>query len=96
MTQFPGFPAEAVEFLTALKANNNKAWFEHNKPVYRDHVKAPSEHFAAHMEGVLSRLTGTLMTAKIFRIHRDVRFSKDKTPYKAVRAHAVAGGRAAS
>ncbi len=82
MTGFPGFPEDAIAFLRDLKANNEKPWFEANKPRYEELVKAPAKHFAAHMEGELARLSDRAMGSKIFRIHRDVRFSKDKTPYK--------------
>ncbi len=78
-----GFPAETLEFLEALKANNTRDWFQANKPVYERAVKQPAEAFSAEMAGQLEDLTGIVHKPKVFRIYRDVRFSKDKTPYNA-------------
>ncbi len=83
MAQFDCFDAEAVGFLQELKANNTKDWFAANKATYETHIKAPSKLFAEDMELALRDLTGQDHSSKIFRIHRDVRFSKDKTPYNA-------------
>ncbi|WP_319544392.1 DUF2461 domain-containing protein [Ruegeria conchae] len=83
MAQFDCFAAEAVGFLQELKANNTKDWFAANKAAYETHIKAPSKLFAEDMELALRDLTGQDHSSKIFRIHRDVRFSKDKTPYNA-------------
>ncbi|MDA0991990.1 MAG: DUF2461 domain-containing protein [Verrucomicrobia bacterium] len=75
------FPKATLTFLKNLKANNNRDWFTKNKTSYELAVKQPAEEFSALMTDALSDLTGLAHTAKIFRIHRDVRFSKDKTPY---------------
>ncbi|RLJ98463.1 DUF2461 domain-containing protein [Ruegeria conchae] len=83
MAQFDCFDAEAVGFLQELKANNTKDWFAANKATYDTHIKAPSKLFAEDMELALRDLTGQDHSGKIFRIHRDVRFSKDNTPYNA-------------
>ncbi|WP_170431733.1 DUF2461 domain-containing protein [Ruegeria arenilitoris] len=83
MTQFDCFSSEAVGFLQDLKANNTKDWFAANKATYETHLKAPSKLFADDMAFSLRDLTGQDHGSKIFRIHRDVRFSKDKTPYNA-------------
>ncbi len=83
MAKFDCFAAEAVGFLQELKANNTKDWFAANKATYETHVKAPSKLFAEDMELALRDLTGQDHNSKIFRLHRDVRFSKDKTPYNA-------------
>lgn len=83
MAQFDCFAAEAVGFLQELKVNNTKDWFAANKATYETHIKAPSKLFAEDMELALRDLTGQDHSSKIFRIHRDVRFSKDKTPYNA-------------
>jgi len=80
---FEGFPAEAVRFLADLKANNERAWFAAHRDVYERSLKAPGEAFAAAMTEALAELTGRPHRAKVFRIHRDVRFSKDKRPYNA-------------
>ncbi len=72
---FQGWPAEAIEFFEGLEADNSKAyWFAH-KPVYEQVVRAP-------MQALIDDLADEFGPGKIFRPHRDVRFSKDKTPYK--------------
>lgn len=82
---FPGFRPEALQFLRDLAANNNRDWFLVNKPVYETDVVAPLRLLLADvisaLAGIGSPLTGDPAKA-IFRIHRDVRFSKDKLPYK--------------
>lgn len=80
---FPGFTKETVRFLQELKANNTREWFGDNKSAYENAVKAPAQHFCDALTGQLQILTGAAHKSKIFRIHRDLRFSKDKTPYNA-------------
>lgn len=79
----PDLPAEAIAFLRDLKANNTRDWFRANKARYDRDVKDPLEGFRADLCARLSDLTGTALQAKSFRLHRDMRFSKDKTPYHA-------------
>lgn len=83
MDGFSRFPPEALDFLSALKANNDRDWFAQNKDVYERAVKAPAEEFCSVITPRLEKLTGMRHRARIFRIHRDVRFSRDKTPYNA-------------
>ncbi len=83
MTPFNCFTPEALDFLAHLKANNTRDWFAAHKADYDAHLKAPSLQFADDMAAALGELTGQEHSSKIFRIHRDVRFSKDKTPYNA-------------
>jgi len=82
---FAGFRPEAFQFLRELAANNNRDWFLANKPLYERDVVAPFRLLLADAISALtaagSPLTGDPAKA-IFRIHRDVRFSKDKLPYK--------------
>ena len=80
---FSGFPKEAVKFLSDLKANNTRDWFTANKATYESAIKGPAAEFCEAMSGKLEKLTGTPCKSKVFRIHRDLRFSKDKTPYNA-------------
>ncbi len=75
------FPKGTVEFLRALKANNNRDWFNQNKSVYEASVKQPADQFCALMTNELHIFTGMTHTSKVYRVYRDVRFSKDKTPY---------------
>ena len=75
-----------LQYFYELSQNNNKDWFERNKPRYEATVKKP---FEATVAGVIQRIGAfdpayAPLTPKdcIFRIYRDVRFSADKTPYK--------------
>lgn len=71
------------EFFAKLKQNNNKEWFAEHKAEYEANIKKPAEFLSTIITEKLDELTGIPHKAKIFRIYRDVRFSKDKTPYKA-------------
>lgn len=71
---------EAVAFFTELDQNNIKAWFEPQKARYKDQIAAPAGFFADLLAEDIARLTGKPHQPKVFRIYRDVRFSKDKTP----------------
>lgn len=83
MTEFDHFPPETLSFLAGLKANNTRDWFAANRAVYEAAVKEPATAFCAAMGAALAAMTGEAQVAKVYRIHRDVRFSKDKTPYNA-------------
>ncbi|MCA1713004.1 MAG: DUF2461 domain-containing protein [Actinobacteria bacterium] len=72
---FEGFPEQALVFYEGLRADNTKAYWTDHKAVYDSCVKAP-------MEALLARLEPEFGSGKLFRPYRDVRFSKDKTPYK--------------
>lgn len=78
---FTGFSRKALAFLEDLKANNNRDWFNNNKKTYETEIKRPVVLFSTIMIEGLTDLTGQPHTSKIYRIHRDVRFAKDKTPY---------------
>ena len=80
---FTGFTAATLDFLSGLRTNNNRDWFDANRKVYEASVKKPAKAFSELMAGELESLTGTAQKPKIFRINRDIRFSKDKTPYNA-------------
>ncbi len=83
MAGFNCFSPEALGFLEGLKANNTREWFAANKTIYERHLKEPGKQFAGDVATALHGLTGQSHSSKIFRTHRDVRFSKDKTPYNA-------------
>ncbi len=83
MERFDCFAPDALRFLAELKANNSRDWFAQNRAAYDTFVKAPAKGFAAEMTHALGALTGREHDSKIFRINRDIRFSKDKTPYNA-------------
>ena len=72
---------EANAFNEALAADNTKAFYEPRKEHYRDAIKRPAKLLRDLLTEDLSRVCGRPLTGKLFRIHRDVRFSKDKTPY---------------
>ncbi len=82
---FTGFPPDALRFLAELAAHNERAWFEDNRERYQRALRAPMAALVEEMDARLARLapeiTGTPKQS-IFRIHRDVRFSADKRPYK--------------
>lgn len=75
------FSPETLKFLRALKQNNSRDWFNENKAWYEAAWKAPANAFIDAMCFRLEAETDTPHSAKLFRIHRDIRFSKDKTPY---------------
>ncbi len=75
------FPEETVSFLNELAANNNRDWFSENKATYQETYVEPAKFFTNLMAETLSETFGENYTPKLFRIYRDVRFSKDKTPY---------------
>ncbi len=85
---FYGFPAEALRFLEELSKNNNREWFNAHKQEYQDHVLAPAQDFVLALGERLRTIsagiiydTRTSGSGSILRTHRDIRFSKDKTPY---------------
>ena len=90
---------ELTRFLSELKNNNNREWFNANKSRYLEHVKEPFEQFIGELiEAMSPHFDSLAITPKeaIFRIYRDVRFSKDKSPYKVqVSALVNPGGRKA-
>jgi uncharacterized protein (TIGR02453 family) len=88
MAEFNGFPSAFFAFFRKLKANNDRGWFEANKSRFREVVQAPMSDFIAAMAPRLSRVSKEFVAdprpngGSMFRIHRDIRFSKDKRPYK--------------
>ncbi|HHC81193.1 MAG TPA: DUF2461 domain-containing protein [Flavobacteriia bacterium] len=79
------FSQKTINFLRELPKNNNKEWFNSNKEVYKKEVEIPFKKFISDLIIELQASIPELsVEAKecIFRIYRDTRFSKDKTPYK--------------
>lgn len=78
------FPPALFDFLRELKANNNRDWFEANKPRYLADVREPFLAFIAAFRPRLHNLSPHYVAEpkSMFRIYRDTRFAKDKTPYK--------------
>lgn len=85
---FDGFPKDFFAFFKELKAHNERPWFEANKQRYRDCVQAPMSQFIEAMAPRLAKVSRNFVAdprtngGSMFRIYRDVRFSKDKRPYK--------------
>ena len=82
------FTPELFRFLRQLKRNNNREWFAGNKQRYIDVVRDPLLQFIEDFAPRLHTITPHLVAdprpvgGSMFRIYRDVRFSKDKSPYK--------------
>ncbi len=81
MTQFESLIANAQAFLQALNANNTRDWWQENKAAYDAQLKTPALGLLDELCGPVQNLTHAPVVPKLFRPHRDVRFSKDKTPY---------------
>lgn len=84
-TRFEGFASEAIRFLGRLERNNRREWFERHRAVYEREIRDPMRALVEEMDVRLARLAPELVgdpKRSIFRIHRDVRFSADKSPYK--------------
>lgn len=84
-SEFKGFSPKALQFFMALEAHQTKEWFHANKASYEALVLQPMDLFLQAASDALKAkripLEGTLKSS-VFRINRDVRFSKDKQPYK--------------
>lgn len=94
---FDGFPKEGIAFLKKLKKNNNREWFAEHKSDFEEFVKFPMQCYIAslqpHFAGFALKFD-VHPKRSMFRIYRDTRFSKDKTPYKThVAAHFVLRGK---
>lgn len=83
--RFTGFPPEALGFLRAVAFYQDRAWFAANRALYESALRAPFVALVTDLAAELARrglpLTGDPAKA-LFRLHRDVRFSKDKSPFK--------------
>jgi uncharacterized protein (TIGR02453 family) len=81
------FPTETLEFLTDLRAHNDKAWFDANRARYESDYVEPAKEFIEVIGPRLNELAPGIRAeprvgGSIFRINRDIRFSSDKRPYK--------------
>jgi uncharacterized protein (TIGR02453 family) len=86
-SQFAGFPPATLKFLRALAKNNDRTWFEAHRAEFESEVMDPARDFINALGARLTRLAPMIVAEprtdrSIFRLHRDVRFSKDKSPYK--------------
>jgi uncharacterized protein (TIGR02453 family) len=85
--EFEGFFEETLYFFSTLKENNNKPWFDQNREIYDDYVIGPARSFVVAMGARLKEIAPNInadprTNKSLFRINRDIRFSKDKSPYK--------------
>jgi uncharacterized protein (TIGR02453 family) len=84
-TGFTGFEPGCARFLSELAANNERAWFVEHKPIYEAKVRGPLASLVGSVSLALAAHDLPLQgdpKSSIFRVNRDVRFSKDKRPYK--------------
>jgi len=84
---FNGFNNDAINFLKDLKNNNSKEWFEHNRTRYEKAILEPNisyvEEMGEHLQVLVPNIKARAkVSGSLFRIYRDIRFSKDKTPMK--------------
>lgn len=82
---FKGFSNSLLEFLTQLEKNNNKDWFHENKITYENVMKNPVREFVDFMSQKFADENLSFIADKkksLFRVNRDIRFSKNKDPYK--------------
>jgi len=77
-TRFGGWPKDALTFFRGLRKDNTKAYFEQQRDTYQTAVREPTEALFAELQ----RQFGAGWETKIFRINRDLRFTKDKRPYQ--------------
>jgi uncharacterized protein (TIGR02453 family) len=84
-SRFPGFPPEALQFFKGLARNNKRDWFQPRKERFEEQVKQPMRALVEALNDGMKGFAPEYVTdpAKaVYRIYRDTRFSKDKTPYK--------------
>ncbi len=88
MATSPYFGPELFDFFRDLVENNDREWFKSNKSRFEDSVREPMQAFIADFAGPLAKISKHMRAdprpvgGSLFRIYRDVRFSKDKSPYK--------------
>src|SRR5512144_2755782 len=94
MATRPFFTSALFRFLTELRLHNDRDWFERNRERYVRDVRDPMLRFIAELAPTLRKIAPRRVVdprpagGSLFRIHRDTRFSHDKTPYKTnVAAH---------
>lgn len=68
-------------FMSELSQNNNREWFQENKTRFESELKKPAKLLLETIAPKLSSVLDQTVSTKLFRANRDVRFSKDKTPY---------------
>jgi uncharacterized protein (TIGR02453 family) len=89
---FSGFGEHAIDFFDGLAADNSKPYWVDHKSIYDNDVRAPMEELLRALE---PEFGGDFGSPKVFRPYRDVRFAKDKTPYKTECGGVIESGRGA-
>jgi uncharacterized protein (TIGR02453 family) len=82
---FSGFGPQALSFFKALSFHQTREWFEDNRATYETQIKAPFGDLIEDLAGAFAKAGVPLKgdrKASLFRLNRDIRFSKDKSPYK--------------
>ncbi len=84
---FTGFSKKSLSFLKELRSNNTKEWFEDRKHIYTEHILDANRAFVEEMGEHIQALVPTInaipkINGSMYRIYRDTRFAKDKTPLK--------------
>lgn len=85
MAQWNGFAPEALDFFRELEENNAREWFQPRKHIYDESLRGPMIQLVETINAKLADAAPDFVTEPtkaIYRIYRDTRFSKDKTPYK--------------
>jgi uncharacterized protein (TIGR02453 family) len=89
---FTGFGEHAIDFYDGLEVDNSKSYWEDNKHIYGQDVRAPMEALLAELSPEFAEESSRVT---VFRPYRDVRFAKDKTPYKTHCGGVIEHGRGA-
>ena len=82
---FSAFPKEGLQFLRSLRRNNNREWFQKHRGNYEQHVKQPMSDLIEALHADFQKFAPEMIASpkvSAYRIYRDTRFSKDKSPYK--------------
>ena len=88
MSRTAYFDSRALRFLRELARHNEREWFHAHKPQYEEHLRQPYLRLIGDLQAPLARISAHFradprpLGGSLFRIHRDTRFGKDKTPYK--------------
>jgi len=84
---FSGFPSASIAYLSGITTHNEKAWFDANRTLYESGYVEPARAFVATLGPRLREISPSVqfdpkINGSIGRVNRDIRFSKDKRPYK--------------
>ncbi len=87
MSTFQGFSPELIRFFAELEKNNSKKWFNEHRDIYEQHVKQAMLNFVSAMGERFAEISPEIVAdprinGSVYRIYRDIRFSKNKLPYK--------------